>query len=67
MNLGVALNEYVLGLDVAVDEVEGVDVGHGLEQLPHDALQPRQREVRLSTRVPYVAEGGRRGEPILRR
>ena len=55
MNLGVGLDQDVLGFDVAVDEVEGVDVGHGLEELAHDKLEPGQSEVGLGTAVPDVA------------
>lgn len=45
------LDDDVLGLDVAVDQLQRVDEHQGLQHLLHDALQARHGVVRLVIRL----------------
>ena len=51
----VGLDEDILGLEIAVDQVEVVHEAQGVQALRGDAPQPGEGEVRLAARLAVVA------------
>jgi hypothetical protein len=51
----VGLDEDILGLEIAVDQVEAVHEAQGVEALRGDASQAGEGEVRLTARLAVVA------------